>query len=275
MESLFYFFRKVRLLLARGRFNRELAEEVQFHRNEAEQQFRKQGLSPEEARTSATRLGNELRLKERSIDRVEFRFETTFQDVRYGIRQLRNNPGFAATAILILGLGIGATTAIFSAVNPILFKPLPYPHPGRLMSVFEMKDGGSRLPSFGTFMGISGQSQSFDSMAVMKVWRPAMVGIGEPEFFWGQRVSVEYFRTLGVVPALGRDFQPADDQHHGPNALILSDRLWRRRFAADPNIIGRAITLETSRGFDATSSYTIIGVMPAGFENVLFPNAEV
>ncbi|HKR30520.1 MAG TPA: ABC transporter permease [Terriglobales bacterium] len=276
MESLFYFFRKVRLLLARGRFNGELAEEVQFHRNEAEQQFRKQGLSPEEATTSATRLlGNELRLKERSVDRVEFRFETTFQDVRYGIRQLRNNPGFAATAILIVGLGIGAMTAIFSAVNPILFKSLPYPHPGRLMSVFEMKDGGSRLPSFGTFMGISGQSQSFDSMAVMKVWRPAMVGIGEPEFFWGQRVSAEYFRTLNVVPALGRDFQPADDQHHGPNVLILSDRLWRRRFAADPNIIGRAITLETSRGFDATSSYTIIGVMPAGFENVLSPNAEV
>jgi putative ABC transport system permease protein len=95
--------------------------------------------------------------------------------------------------------------------------------------------------------------------------------MGEPDFFWGQRVSVGYFRSLGVVPALGRDFQPADDQHYGPNVLILSDRLWHRRFGADPNIIGRAVRLETSRDYDATSSYTIIGVMPSEFENVLSP----
>jgi putative ABC transport system permease protein len=196
-------------------------------------------------------------------------------DLRYGVRQLRRNPGFAATAILILGLGIGATTAIFSAVNPILFKSLPYPHPDQIMAVFEMKDGGSRLPSFATFTGISERSQSFSAVAAMKVWRPAMVGVGEPEFFWGQRVSVGYFRSLSVVPALGRDFQAADDQIHGPNVLILSDRLWRRRFGADPKIIGRAITLETSRGFDASSSYTVIGVMPVGFENVLSPTAEL
>jgi len=172
-------------------------------------------------------------------------------------------------------LGIGTTTAIFSAVNPILFKSLPYPHADRIMSVFEMKDGGPRLPSFATFRGVAERSQSFEAMAAMKVWRPAMVGTGEPEFFWGQRVSVDYFRTLRVAPALGRNFQAADDQHHGANVLILSDRLWRRHFGADPNIIGRGITLETSRGLGATSSYAIIGVMPAGFENVLSPDAEV
>ncbi|SRR5579884_607405 len=276
MRLILEFFRRLRFLISRDRFSRELAEEMAFHRDQAQEQLRNQGLSQAMASTVAARqFGNELRLKEKSVEGIEFRFETTLRDIRYGIRQLRKNPGFAATAILILGLGIGATTAIFSAVNPILFKSLPYPHPARIMSVFEMKDGGSRLPSFATFRGIMERSQSFEAMAVMKVWRPAMVGVGEPEFFWGQRVSAGYFRTLGVVPALGRDFQPQDDQFHGPNVLIISNRLWHRRFSADPNIVGRAITLETSRGFDATSSYTIIGVMPSGFENVLSPTAEV
>src|SRR5690348_16167156 len=268
--------RRIWLLFRREEFKANLAAEMAFHREQVEKRLRAEGIAPDEARYQAIRqFGNDVWLREQSVELVEFRFETTFRDIRYGIRQLRNNPGFAATAILVLGLGIGATTAIFSAVNPILFKSLPYPHPDRIMSVFEKKDGGSRPPSFATFRGIAERSQSFEAMAAMKVWRPAMVGTGEPEFFWGQRVSVDYFRTLRVVPALGRDFQAADDQHHGANVLILSDRLWRRHFGADPNIIGRGITLETSRGFDATSSYTIIGVMPAGFENVLSPDAEV
>ena len=276
MNSIARLVRKFSLLFRRERFNQDLAEEMAFHREQTEKRLQTDGLSVEAARTAASReLGNELRLREQSVERVEFRFETTLPDIRCGIRQLRKNPGFAAIAILVLGLGIGATTAIFSAVNPILFKSLPYPHPDRLMTIFEMKDGGSRLPSFGTFKALSEQTRSFDALAVMKPWRPAMPGTGEPEFFWGQRVSVDYFRALGIVPALGRDFQPADDQHHGPNVLILSDRLWRRRFAADPKIIGRAITLETSRGFDATSSYTVIGVMPARFENVISPASEL
>ena len=276
METLSRIVRRVWLLFRREEFNANLAAEMAFHREQVEKSLRSEGMAPDEARCQAVRqFGNDVRLRERSVERVEFRFETVIQDIRYGIRQLRNNPGFTVTAILVLGLGVGATTAIFSAVNSILFKSLPYPHPDRIMSVFEKKDGGARLPSFATFRGIAERSQSFDAMAAMKVWRPAMVGIGEPEFFWGQRVSVDYFRTLGVLPALGRDFQAADDQHHGANVLILSNRLWRRRFGADPNIIGRGITLETSRGFDATSSYTIIGVMPAGFENVLSSTAEV
>jgi putative ABC transport system permease protein len=276
MNAVLRLARKIWSFFRRQQFQQDLAEEVDFHREQLEAQLRADGMSAHAAHARAARqFGNELRVRENSIERVEFRFETTVQDIRYGIRQLRKNPGFAATAVLVLGLGIGATTAIFSAVNPILFKSLPYPHADRIMSVFEMKDGGSRLPSFATFRGIAERSQSFEAMAVMKVWRPAMVGIGEPEFFWGQRVSTDYFRTLGVAPALGRDFQPADDQHHGANVLILSDHLWRRRFGADPKIIGRGITLGTSRGFDATSSYTIIGVMPAGFENVLSSTAEL
>jgi len=276
MESILRFLRKARFFLRREQFNDDLAQEMAFHREQTEKQFQADGLSPEAAHYAAERkFGNSVRLKEQSHEAVEFRFETALSDLRYAARQLRKNPGFAVAAITVLAIGIGATTAIFSTVNPILFKSLPYPHPDRLMTIFEMKNSGSRLPSFGTFTALSQQSHSFEAMAVMKVWRPAMTGIGEPEFFWGQRVSVGYFRSLGVLPTLGRDFQPADDQQNGPNVLILSDRLWHRRFAADPNIIGSSITLETSREHDATSSYTIIGVMPAGFENVLSPNAEV
>src|SRR3954469_22958471 len=144
------------------------------------------------------------------------------------------------------------------------------------MTIFEMLGGGSRLPSFGTYTGLAERSRSFEAMAVMKPWQPAMVGIGEPELFEGQRVSAAYFRALGVLPALGRDFQDTDDQFNGPNVVILSDRLWHRRFAADPQIIGRQITLENSSSQLAIgNSFTVIGVMPKTFENVLAPSAEL
>jgi len=268
--------RGLHVLTNRPTADQELTEELKDYLEHTTAALEATGLTPEEARRVARReLGNPMVVREQvRAYGWENVVDTLFADLRYAVRQLRNNPGFAATAIVILGLGIGATTAIFSAINPILFQSLPYPRPDRIMMIFERLGGGSRLPSFGTFKALS-ENHSFDAMAVMKVWRPAMVGIGEPEFFWGQRVTPDYFRTLGVIPVLGRDFQPSDDQLHGPNVLILSDRLWRRRFAADPNIIGRAITLETSRDFDATSRYTVIGVMSAGFENVLSPNAEL
>src|SRR5690349_84374 len=127
MDSARTLLRKISALFRRERFQDELAQEVAFHREQIEAQLREEGVPAQAAQAAASRqFRNELRIREKSVERVEFRFETTVQDIRYGIRQLRNNPGFATTAILILGLGIGATTAIFSAVNPILFKSLPY-----------------------------------------------------------------------------------------------------------------------------------------------------
>ena len=112
------------------------------------------------------------------------------------------------------------------------------------------------------------RSRSFESLAVMRPWQPAMIGSGEPERLEGQLVSADYFRVLGVLPALGRNFVAADDQFQGPNNVILSNALWRRRFAGDPQIIGRKITLDNN-------PYTVIGVMPASFENVLAPATEL
>ena len=270
--------RGLRVLTNRVAADCELAEELKDYFEQATASFEASGLTAEEARRAARlEIGNAMLVREQvRAYGWENRIETLLADLRYAARQLRNNPSFAATAMLILGLGIGATTAIFSAVSPILFQPLPYPHSDRVMMIFEQRDGGSRLPSFGTYEGLSERSHSFDAMAVMKPWQPAMVGIGEPELFEGQRVSAAYFRALGVFPALGRDFQAADDLVNGPNVVILSNRLWHRRFAADSQIVGRHITLENSSSQLAPSnSFTVIGVMPRDFENVLAPSAEL
>lgn len=270
MEAVFRWFRKLWRLVRRKQFSDELAEEMAFHREQAEIQLRAEGMSSGSAYEAAARqFGNEMLLLEKSHEMVQFQFETAAHDLGYAFRQLRKNPGFASAAILILALGIGAGTAIFSAVNPILFEPLPYPHAGRVMMIWEMRRDGSPLAvTFGTFHGLAERSRSFEAMAVMKPWQPTMIGAGQPERFEGQRVSADYFRTLGVPPALGRDFQASDDQVHGPNVVILSDALWRRRFAADNTIVGRKVTLDDNL-------YTVLGIMPQSFDNVPAPPAEI
>ena len=128
--------RKLKLLFRRSRFSTELSEEIAFHREQAEQEFRTAGMSPQAARYAALRqFGNTARLTETSHEVVGFKAETIFHDLRFALRQLRRNPGFATTAILILALGIGATVAIFAFVDAALIKPLPYPNPNRLVAV--------------------------------------------------------------------------------------------------------------------------------------------
>ncbi len=121
---------------------------------------------------------------------------------------------------------------------------------------------------FGMYRGIADRARSFDAIAVLKPWQPTITGADQPERFDGQRVSASYFQVLGVSPVIGRDFQPSDDRLNGPNVVILSDVLWRRRFGADRAIVGRQITLDDN-------SYLVVGVMPSGLENVLAPSAEL
>jgi len=270
MESAVEFFRKLQALFRRRRFNREVDEELSFHREQIEQELRDDGVTAEDASFAARRrVGSTARIKEEMHDVVGFTLESVMHDIRYAFRQLRKNPGFATTVVVILALGIGAITTIFSTVNPILFKPLPYPQANRLMMVWERHSDGSRLfDCFGTFHGLQERTRSFDALAAMKAWQPTLVGKTQPERFEGQRVSTDYFRVLGVDPVLGRNFEVADDQHKGPNVVILSDGLWRRRFGNDPSIIGQPVTLDGD-------SFTVIGVMPADFEDVLAPAAEL
>ncbi len=191
------------------------------------------------------------------------------QDLRYAVRQLRKTPGFACTVIVILALGIGSTTAIFSTINPILFEPLPYPQARRIVMIWYAGEDGSRIPqTFHTYRELAERSRSLEAITVLKPWQPALTGADHPERFDGQRVSANYFHALGVPPALGRDFQPADDVYNGPKVVILGNELWQRTFAGDRSIIGRQVRLDDD-------NYTVIGVMPRMFDNVLAPSADV
>jgi len=195
--------------------------------------------------------------------------DDVIQDIRFAVRMLRKKPGFTLIAVFTLALGIGATTAIFSAVNPILFEPLPYPNADRITVILELGSDGSRnAGTFGMYHGLAERNQSFDAMAVFKPWQPTLTGANQPERFEAQRVSASYFRVLGVSPALGRDFQVSDDRPDGPSVVILSNALWQRRFGSDRTIVGRQVTLDDNL-------YTIIGVMPGGLDNVLAPSADL
>jgi putative ABC transport system permease protein len=195
--------------------------------------------------------------------------EQLARDVRYGIRSMLRTPGLTAIIVLTLAVGIGATTAIFSAVNPILFQSLPYPDPGQITMIWELRNDGSRADgTFGMYRELVDRNRSFEAIAVFRSWQPTITGEGQPERFDGQRVSASYFQVMGVPPVRGRDFEPSDDQMNGPNVIIISDNLWRRRFGGDQAIIGRQITLDGN-------SFSVVGVMPRSFENVLAPSAEL
>ena len=194
--------------------------------------------------------------------------EKLVQDLRYALRQLQKSPGFACAAVLILALGIGGTSAIFSVLNPVLFEPLPYPHASRIMTIWYSGGDGERIPqAFHTYREVAERNHSFEALAVIKPWQPTLSGGDQPERLDGQRVSAAFFRVLGVPLALGRDFQPSDDVFNGPKVVILSNGLWQRRFGGDRGILGRQVRLDDQ-------SFTVIGVAPSSFENVLSPAAE-
>jgi putative ABC transport system permease protein len=193
---------------------------------------------------------------------------TFLADLRYGWRQLHDRPGFTTVAVLTLALGIGATTAIFSVVNPILLEPLPYPQAKRIAMIWGSYQGARAEVSYGTYRELSERSRSFESLAIFEPWLPAVTGGGQAERLEGQSVSAKFFRAVGVTPSLGRDFEEGDIGFNAPKTVILSDRLWRERFGADRGILGRQIKLDDD-------NYTVIGVMPAKFENVLAPSAEI
>ncbi len=254
--------------------NDELASHLQLH---IDDNLRK-GMTPEEARRDALlTLGGIEQTKEAVRDQQTLPLlETLLQDLRFGFSLLRKSPAFTAVAALTLAIGIGGTATIFGAINPILFASLPYPHANRLMAIWEIRNDGSRnQATFAMYRGLLDQQRSFESLTVFHPWQPTLTGATRPERLDAQSVSASYFQVLGVSPLLGRDFQPSDDRLHGPTVVILSDSLWRRRFSADPNLIGHQITLEESAGFAASNSYTVIGVMPPRFENVLAPSAEL
>ena len=262
--------RWLRNLFFRKRVDDDLAEEIREHMAERTAALMAQGRDPEEAAREARRaFGNITLARERSVEVWQWRWlENLLADLRFALHQLRHHPGFTVVGILTLALGIGASTAIFSAVNPILFKPLPYPHPGRIMMIWSTFQGTRSEVAFGTYRELAERSRSFDATAIFEPWRPALTGGSQPERLEGQSVSASFFRALGVSPTLGRDFRASEDVFNGPKVVILSDKFRHRLFHDDPAILGRTVKLDDD-------SYTVIGVMPPDFEDVLAPAAEI
>jgi putative ABC transport system permease protein len=258
-------------LSRRRQMEEQLNNEVQFHIEQHAADLMARGIDPENARRQARlAIGGPEQVKEGCRDARGTRWlEELLQDSRYAARVLRQNLGFAAVSVLTLALGIGATTTIFSAANPILFEPLPYPHAERVATISYAGADGSRSPqAFGTYRELAARSRLFDAFAVFKPWQPTLTGPSQPERLDGNRVTSAYFQVLGVAPALGHDFDPADDRSGGPNVVILSNAVWQRRFHGDHTIVGHQITLDDNL-------YTVAGVMPATFENVLAPSIEI
>jgi putative ABC transport system permease protein len=194
--------------------------------------------------------------------------ETFLGDMRLGARMLRRAPAFTTTAVLTLGLSIGATAAIFSVVNPVLLRPLPYPNPDRLAFVWERNRDGTRdNVGFQTIKDLGDRSKSIEQWAAVGGWGPT-VGDAQPEVVPGDRVSWNYFRLLGVAPAIGRDFLAEEDQPNHNLEVMLSYGLWQRKFGGDSSIVGKPISI-------GGTPMTVVGVMPASFDNVVTTNAKI
>ena len=185
--------------------------------------------------------------------------ETFFQDLRYGLRMLAKSPGFTAIAILTLALGIGANTALFSVVNGVLLNPLAYPHSGQLVALYGKTPGIDHAAvSYLNFLDWQRDTQTFSSMAIYRNQDYNFIGKGEGERLTGYMISADFFSTLGVTPLLGRTFRPDDDHTGAAPVVILGGGFWKRQFGSSLEIIGKPIILNGT-------SYTIVGVVPAGF----------
>jgi hypothetical protein len=235
----------LRSLISRSQTDQDIGDEVEQYFEEATAAWRERGLSVEDAKRAARLESGNMAIVQEQVR--SYGWENAFRiiggDLRYAARQLRSNAGFTIVSVWTLALGIGATTAILSVVNPILFEPLPYPHPGRILMIWNTFHGARSEIAFGTYRELAQRSRSFATVTIFEPWQAAMTGGVQPERIEGQSVSANFFRVMGVAPFLGRDFQPSEDVFHGPRVVILSDRLWQRHFRGDRAMIGRQIKL--------------------------------
>ncbi|HTV04489.1 MAG TPA: ABC transporter permease [Acidobacteriaceae bacterium] len=270
MNSMRRFLRRLAMLVRRERYGNELEEEMAFHCEQAERDFVEGGMPAEAAHYAAKRqFGNATRLKERSHEVVVFRMESVVQDLRFALRQLGRNPGFAITAILILALGMGASVAIFAFVDAALLQPLPYRNPSRLMAVDE---SSAMFPQANLsrydYDDWKRMNHSFESLEVYGgggfLLKTASGAVPIPV----ARVSDGFFKTLGVKPILGRDFLPGEDQPGKGKVVILPYGTWMKRYGGRRDVIGKQIDLNDG-------VYTIVGVLPRSFTFAPRGNAEM
>jgi predicted permease len=254
---------RLRVLFRHKAVEEELDDELRFHFEREVEKYRKRGMSESEARRQARlAFGGQEQAKEdcREARGTSF-IELTLDDTKYAVRQLLSNPTFAVVMILTLALSIGANSAIFSVINGVLLKRLPYPQPERLVRIFLSSQAYPKFPlNPFDFLDFRARNHSFESIAGFTRGDVQISGDGEPVKLNGFGITSGYFRILGLQPQLGREFDFQAEIPGNGLQVILSDRLWRTRFGTDPNIIGRKITLNMQ-------PFTVIGVMPAGAEH--------
>ncbi|OLE54883.1 MAG: hypothetical protein AUG51_05970 [Acidobacteria bacterium 13_1_20CM_3_53_8] len=180
------------------------------------------------------------------------------QDLRYGLRMLVKSPGFTVVAVIALALGIGANTAIFSVVNAVLLRPLPYKEPNSLVILWDTTPKQDTSVSYPNFEDLRDQNRTFEQLAAFRRDSFNLTGVGEPERLSGRMVSGNFFQMLGARPLKGRDFTAEDDRVGANHVVILSEGLWQRRFGADQSIVGKQLNL-------SNQSYTVVGIVPANF----------
>jgi putative ABC transport system permease protein len=257
---------KLRALLRKSEMERELDEELRYHIERQTEQNIRLGMNPEEASHNARRaFGGVEQAKEWSRDaRGLQRLEDIWQDLRYAARILLKNPGFTTIAILTLALSIGANTAIFSVINALLLRPLPYRQPERLVKVFQSQPDPAKgmLPSiwsYPRFEILRDQNQSFAAVAGFNQSPYNLTGTDAPERLQLEMVSAGYFPLLGVEAVVGRAFTAEEERMPGANSVaLLSYGLWRRRYGGDSQVIGKTIELDKQ-------AFTVVGIMPPDF----------
>jgi putative ABC transport system permease protein len=269
--------RKMRAAISRlaglfqtGRRERDLSDEINSHLALHVEDNLRRGMTSDEARRQALiELGGIEPAKEIYRDRRGVpMIETTLQDFRFSLRALRRNFAFTAVAVVTIALGVGANTAIFSVVKAVLLNQLPYRQPDRLVALGEDDSGEKRPETIGYATAYDWRrlSHTFESMSLYRDATAAIVERGEPELLSGLRVNYDFFDTLGVSMHLGRTFLPEEDRPDRRFEIILSYGLWMRRFGGDPKVLGRVIRLNES-------SFTVVGVLPAGFRTLEIPGS--
>jgi macrolide transport system ATP-binding/permease protein len=260
MDAIARFFRKLGFLIRREKFGSDLEEEMAWHREQQAKDLQADGMTPDAAQhASRRRFGNDTLLREQSREIVAFRAESVAQDARFALRQLRKNPGFAITAVLMLTLGIGACVALFSFVDSALIKPLPYADPTRLVGVYESVQVFPRSNlSYQDYLDWKKLQKVYSSF---EVWNGSGFLLNTPsgvQPVMGARVSAGFFTTLGVTPILGRDFHPGEDTPSAPRSALITYATWQQRFAGRHDVVGQVATLDGA-------PTTIIGVLPRDF----------
>jgi putative ABC transport system permease protein len=271
MKSVQEIWRRLLFYLRRDRFDRELEEEMRFHVEMKAEENAEAGMEPLEARYAAGRqFGNRTLLREVSREMWGVRsIETLFQDLRYGVRILLKNPGFALIAVFTLALGVGANTAIFSVINSVLLKPLPYREPDRIFQVLRRYPSGMWASVSTTkFSFFRQHNQTFEGLAACDDFGAGinLLAGEEAHYVSSLQVSADIFPVLGINPMLGRTFTAADDQPGGARVIVISHSLWKRVFQGDRQIVGRTVSL-------GSEGHTVVGVMPPGFQTK--PSAEI